>query len=95
MANYYARVELHGASWPEDYEELHEALRKRGFTNCVPTSNGNTWRLPTGFYYSTGRDDDKDIVAKAVKESADSTGYENELVVIKTSGSNIYLSTRC
>lgn len=35
VANYYARVELHGASWPDDYEDLHKALAEHGFTNCA------------------------------------------------------------
>jgi hypothetical protein len=95
MANFYARVELHGASWPKDYEKLHEALKKHDFTNCVTTNDGVAWRLPTGFYFSTDRIDDTSVVAKAVKECADSTGYKNEVVVVKSAGSAWYLSKKC
>jgi hypothetical protein len=43
----------------------------------------SSWRLPTAFYHATGRIDDMGVVAKAVKQCADSTGYKNEVIVIK------------
>jgi len=47
MANYLARVELHKAT-SEDYETLHEAMRKRGFTRFIVSSEKKKYRLPTG-----------------------------------------------
>ena len=35
MASYFARVGLHGASWPNDYMNLHTELGKIGFFNCM------------------------------------------------------------
>ncbi len=32
MRNYFARVELHDAEWPDDYEYLHALRAKIGFT---------------------------------------------------------------
>ena len=94
MADYFARVELHGAAWPSGYQKLHEALLKHGFKNCV--SDGSTsWRLPMAFYYSTDRIDDLALVAKAVRECANSTGYANEVLVAKNGGWNGYLSSKC
>lgn len=95
MADFFARVELHQARWPDDYQTLHSALAKHGFTNCVPVDDGSVWQLPTGFYYSTNRIDDKQRVARAVKECADNTGYKNEVVVVKSSGATTYLSRNC
>jgi hypothetical protein len=95
MASFFARVELHGATWPKDYEKLHTLLVGHGFTNCVTTSNGNAWKLPTGTYWSTDRIDDVNRVAKAVKACADSTGYKNEVVVVKDLGWQGYLSSKC
>jgi len=40
MADYFARVELHGASWPTGYHKLHEALAKHGFNNFVVSTKG-------------------------------------------------------
>lgn len=49
MADFFARVELLGARWPDDYTTLHDALSKHGFTNrTVGTAGGS--RLPTGLY---------------------------------------------
>lgn len=94
MAEFFARVELHGAQWPGDYVTLHLALEKHGFTNCIPTTNG-IQRLPTGTYHSTGRKDDVVLVGDAIKKCADDTGYKNEVVVIKDGGGRVYLSRRC
>jgi hypothetical protein len=95
MADYFTRVELHGAAWPDGYRTLHAALAKHGFTNCVLSGTGSNLRLPTGFYYSTNRIDDDALVARAVKQCADSTGYKNEVIVIKNGGWSAFLSANC
>lgn len=95
MANYFARVELHGAEWPDDYENLHENLAGIGFTTCVKFKNGGSNKLPTGFYYAQGQSSDKNAVAKKVFSAADATGYTNEVVVVKSSGSNSRLNEDC
>jgi hypothetical protein len=94
MADYFARVELHGAGWPADYEKLHGSLQAHGFTNCV-LAGDKSWRLPTAFYYSTGRTEDVELVTRVVKKCADDTGYRNEVVVIKNGGWQGYLSSGC
>lgn len=95
MADYFARVELHGATWPNDYAVLHNALAQHGFTNCVIAGDGRNLRLPTGLYYSSNRIDDNVRVANAVKQCADSTGYRNEIIVINTTGWYGFLSFLC
>ncbi|HVW77978.1 MAG TPA: hypothetical protein VHB45_10225 [Alloacidobacterium sp.] len=95
MANFFARVELHGAKWPDDYEELHDALAKHGFTNCMTFDDKSKKSLPTGFYFSTDRVEDVQRVTTAVKKCADDTGYKNEVVVVKSGGSSSYLSKKC
>jgi len=95
MADFFARVELHRARWPDDYKTLHSALAKHGFTNCITFGNGEKKRLPTGFYFSTNRIDDVPKVAQAVKDCADSTGYSNEVTVVKGAGSYSFLSLLC
>jgi hypothetical protein len=95
MASFFARVELHGARWPEDYENLHKALKVHEFINCVTVEGGEIQRLPTGTYYSTNRKDDLDLIARVVKKCADDTGYKNEVVVVKDGGTKVYLSRKC
>ena len=95
MADFVARVELHGARWPDDYVTLHTELAKHGFTNCILLNDGTTKRLPSGFYHSTNRIDDVPRVAQAVKSCADRTGYSNEIAVTKDGGSLFFLSMNC
>jgi hypothetical protein len=49
MANFLARVELHGASW-DDYEALHAEMANRGFSSEITGDNGNTCQLPKAEY---------------------------------------------
>jgi hypothetical protein len=95
VAEFFARVELHGATWPQDYVDLHSALMKHAFTNCVPIYGGGSKRLPPGFYYASDRIDDVERVAQAVKACADSTRYANEVIVVKSAGAYSYLSRDC
>jgi hypothetical protein len=95
MANYFARVELHDAEWPDDYEDLHEYLKKEGFSNCLPLSDGRKKRLPTGLYWARNRSDDKAVVYRKVKKCADDTGFDSEVIVIKSGGSQSGLSKDC
>lgn len=92
--DFFARVELHGARWPDDYNALHAALAKHGFTNCVLSDKGRL-QLPRGFYFSTDRVDDTSRVTRAIKECADSTGYQNEVIVIKNGGWASFLTKTC
>jgi hypothetical protein len=94
MADFFARVELHGASWPTGYEKLHTAMAQHGFTNCILGTAGRS-QLPTAFYHSTERIDDLNKVAEAVKACADSTGYLNEVIVMRNAGWVGYLSGKC
>jgi hypothetical protein len=48
MPNYFARVELHDAEWPDDYKKLHKLLADVGFTQCVRYTKGGSGKLPTG-----------------------------------------------
>jgi len=92
MANYFARVELHGAEWPDDYELLHDALAFEGFNNYIKYDNGRRERLPTAFYFAQGISDHLEEVYRSVKECAKSTGYKYELTVVKSNGSRSSLS---
>ena len=95
MPNYFARVELHDAEWPDDYEELHEALKKIGFSPCLHFANGGSKRLPRGFYFAKALGKDKKSVAQKVFKIANDTGYANEVTVIKSGGSESNLSSDC
>lgn len=91
LANYFARVELHGARWPSDYRKLDEALKKHGFERCVQAGRRGE-DLATAFYYAENRVSDLLVVANAVKACADRSGFKNDVLVIKSAGSQFYAS---
>ena len=46
MARFTTRVELHNAKLETDYETLHKAMEKEGFTRIIPTENGGVkWQV--------------------------------------------------
>jgi hypothetical protein len=49
MANYVARIELHSATY-DDYETLHAAAQRRGFSRMIVSNDGKKYQLPTGTY---------------------------------------------
>ena len=93
--NYFARVELHGAEWPDDYEELYEELAKVGFKPCITLRTGNSKKLPTGFYFANQLSARLQEVSSGVCAAADATGYENEITVVQSGGSRSRLSSDC
>jgi hypothetical protein len=95
MPNYFARVELHGAEWPDDYEDLHKFLARIGFIPCLTYSKGESAKLPTGFYFAKGLEKDTVKISNKVFDAADLTGFDNEVTVIQSAGSNSRLSKGC
>jgi hypothetical protein len=53
MANYVARIELHNANY-DDYETLHAAANRRGFSRTISADHGGRYQLPTGTYVAEG-----------------------------------------
>lgn len=90
-ANYFARIELHGAQWPADYQVLDEDLERHGFaqfTRRDPTHQP----LPKAFYFSINRKANLRQIARALKECANRTGYNNNVLVIKSVGSRLHFT---
>jgi hypothetical protein len=95
MPNYFARVELHDAEWPDDHKKLHKLLADVGFTQCVRYTKGGSGKLPTGFYYGTNLSKDRSSVTRKVYNAADSSGFDSEVTVVKSGGSSSRLSKAC
>lgn len=91
LAGYFARIELHGAEWPEDYRKLDRALAKHGFSNFIHGSD-RAHRLPMALYFTVNGTGDLHAVAGTVKRCADRTGFSNNVLVIKSAGSRFYSS---
>ena len=98
MASYFARVELHGARWPNDYANLHTELEKIGFSNCMVVIDDQkevNRLLPSGFYFCPNSDANHTTITASVRKAADATGYMSEIVVIGSGVSISYLSRSC
>jgi hypothetical protein len=53
MTRFTVRVELHAASY-SDYETLHVAMERRGFSRTITSDDGRTYQLPTAEYDKKG-----------------------------------------
>ena len=85
MSYYVTRVELHYATY-QDYESLHAAMQRVGFSRFIVGDDGETYRLPTAEYVIVG-DYDIAAVRNAAAKAAETTGKRFAIVVTK--GANV------
>lgn len=79
MANFTVRVELHKATW-DDYDVLHAAMERKGFSRRLRGDNGLDYRLPWAEYSGSGNlscEQVRDIARQAANE----TGKGNSVLV--------------
>ena len=50
MAKFTTRVQLNGYPSAEDYENLHKAMKKRGFSRIIEGDDGKKYWLPHAEY---------------------------------------------
>jgi hypothetical protein len=72
MPAFTTRVELHNASY-SDYETLHAAMGRRGFSRLITSDDGVTYQLPTAEYDCSGNLTTQ-LVLDAAKAAAAETG---------------------
>ena len=83
MANFTVRVELHKASYPNEYEPLHKAMKEAGFSRQV-SKDGKTWyKLPTAEYSKIGNYTSTQILDSA--KAATSSIWKNYSVLVTKS----------
>lgn len=71
MATFTTRVELHHAD-EDDYEILHEAMERKGFSRLITSEKGTSYHLPTAEYNYIGSAT-RDAVLAAAKAAATQT----------------------
>ena len=81
MSYYITRVELHYATH-EDYENLHGAMQRAGFSRFIVGDDGETYHLPTAEYVIVG-DYDVAAVRNSAAQAAATTGKQFAIVVTK------------
>lgn len=53
---YLIRVVLHGATEPDDYERLHDAMRDAQYYRVIRSDNGEWYELPPAMYCALNSD---------------------------------------
>jgi hypothetical protein len=64
MTMFTTRVELHSATW-QDYEDLHSAMKKKGFTTTIKADGGQIYQLPPAEYNYIGSEDANAVLERA------------------------------
>jgi len=82
MANFLARIELDIAG-PEDYERLHDSMRRRGYLCEITGEDGVVYQLPTGTYYVTDSSAVLSVALSAAVDAANETGKQAAVFVTK------------
>ncbi len=85
MAMFMTRVELH-AAYSSDYDKLHEAMKRQGFTTTITAGDGTVYALPTAEYHYVGQATQAQVLEKA-KAAANSTGKSFGTIVTESNGS--------
>jgi hypothetical protein len=84
MAKFTTRVELHDAKTWEDYDKLHAAMEKKGFSRTI-VFGGITYQLPTAEYNYVG-EVTRDQVLELAKSAATATGHKFCVLVTESAG---------
>jgi len=84
MGVFYVRVELHKS---DDYSELHEAMKGRGFSRKIKDGKSGKWyKLPSGMYRKETNTLDRHGVLSEVKAAAQSVDDDYEALVVESAG---------
>jgi hypothetical protein len=84
MAKFTVRVELHAASY-SDYEMLHAAMERRGFSRFITADDGKIYHLPTAEYDKSGQFTRQQVLDSA-KAAATETGKTFAVLVTESDG---------
>jgi hypothetical protein len=79
MAQFTIRIELHDAQWP-DYERLHAAMERQGFSRLITGDDGRTYQLPWAEYDGTGNLTSMQVLGIAQNAAATTSKRSSVLV---------------
>jgi hypothetical protein len=85
MAGFTTRVLLNGYPTGEDYERLHKAMKRQGFSRVIKGDDGNHYWLPNAEYERQANLTRAQILAVA-KAAADTIGPSHEILVTESAG---------
>lgn len=79
MTQFTVRIELHDAQWP-DYDTLHAAMERQGFSRLITADDGRTYHLPWAEYDATANLSAMQVLGLA-QQAANNTGKKNSVLV--------------
>jgi hypothetical protein len=80
MAQFTTRVLLNGYPTAEDFESLHKAMKRRGFSRVIKSDDGDYYWLPNAEYDRQGNLTVNQVLDDA-KAAANSVSTPNEVLV--------------
>ena len=83
MSHFITRVELHHGT-SDDYDQLHAAMARAGFSRMIRGSDGVTYHLPWAEYYVDSTSTIEQIRSAAVA-AANTTGRAAAVLVSQAS----------
>lgn len=86
--DYTTRVELHRGG-EDDYETLHSAMEREGFSRQIKSDDGTWYHLPTAEYVYSGSQSRTEVREKA-KRAAAKTGLTFMVLVTEANGWSWY-----
>jgi len=89
MASFTTRVLLNGYPSAEDYENLHKAMNKRGFSRVIEGSDGKEYWLPHAEYNRVGNVSRSQVLEDA-KGAAATVSSKYEVLVTESAGRTWY-----
>lgn len=84
MSTYTIRVELHSDVY-SDFETLHSAMQREGFSQLITSDDGITYHLPRA-EYNISTTKNRSQVLEATKQAVQSTGETAEILVTESLG---------
>jgi hypothetical protein len=84
MAQFTVRVELHRAA-DADYETLHDAMERRGFSRTITSDRAIDYHLPTAEYDIAG-EYTRAAILEMAKAAADETNKKYGVLVTEAVG---------
>ncbi|HEY1210093.1 MAG TPA: type V toxin-antitoxin system endoribonuclease antitoxin GhoS [Terracidiphilus sp.] len=79
MNQFTVRIELHEAQWA-DYNTLHAAMERQGFSRLITGDDGRAYQLPWAEYYGTANLSSIEI-RDIAHNVANTTGKTNSVLV--------------
>lgn len=90
MAYFTTRVELHHAATSKEYDELHEAMKEKGFSRTIKKAdNDSVYHLPTA-EYTRSCELTKNQVLEDAKQAASKVVNKFSVLVTQSSGSRVW-----